>query len=1016
MPTFNFASLNNSFAATFLMFFLPPALLGAAATVYYYQTEVKADHTIQRLHEQYEVGLKTQSLSASLDELDIDIFYIANSFEKSGILDNPTAEAKEKYENVLYNYLTINQDYQQVRWIDNFGKERLRVDSKDGHLQVIAKEQLENKWDRYYFTQAINTDIGHIYLSPLDLSIEHGKVRIPYNPLIRIATPIADHYGNKRGIVILSLSATQLLNRFSAVKERGVNHAMLVNQDGYYLKGLKPEDEWGFMFKRDDLSLAKTNPSAWQRINQNDAGQFIDSDGLWTFDTEYPLSYLKAEGINRILHGVLPTKQSLASYKWKIVTRLSPQLFYAQNNKLFKRTLGVSIVLMISLLFGTWEIARYRIKNRLADKAMQRLTKLYAALSQCNQAIVRCTSEKELFPRLCEIAASIGGMKMAWVGILEEETKLIKPVAAFGTDIEYLEGIEVSLDANKATGRGPTSVAMREHRPYWCQHFMLDPAFAPWHERGKAYGWQGVASLPLYRHGVAVGAFILYSDTVNAFDQATRNLLMEMETDISYALDHFTNESERRKAEEKVYNLAFYDPLTKLPNRTLLMDRISHILETRIRNRHVSALLFIDLDNFKEINDNLGHHVGDLLLQQVALRLSSCVREGDTVARLGGDEFVVVLENLSEQTTVAMVQAEVLAEKLLAAHKLSYQLETYTYSGTASIGVALVNGNSPAADELLKQADIAMYQAKKAGRNTLRFFDPQMQATIADRFSLESELRKALELQQFHLYYQVQADSSHNPIGAEVLIRWLHPDRGMVSPAQFIPLAEETGLILPIGHWVLETACAQLKVWEQNALTHDLVLAVNVSARQFHQADFVSQVIAAVKRHAINPKLLKLELTEGMLIESIEETIATMGALNEVGVQLSLDDFGTGFSSLQYLKRLPLDQLKIDQSFVRDITTNKDDMAIVHTIIVMAQSLDMQVIAEGVETIEQRQLLLDRGCIHYQGYLFGKPMPIEQFEALLGQTCRNGRNSTDMDVLREDHHGRSSGWLQMGGA
>ena len=291
----------------------------------------------------------------------------------------------------------------------------------------------------------------------------------------------------------------------------------------------------------------------------------------------------------------------------------------------------------------------------------------------------------------------------------------------------------------------------------------------------------------------------------------------------------------------------------------------------------------------------------------------------------------------------------------------------YEYHCTASIGATLFNDIHQATDELLKQADIAMYQAKKAGRNTLRFFDPQMQESINARVSLEGELRKALEKQQFQLYYQIQVDSSHRPLGAEALIRWIHPERGLVSPAQFIPLAEETGLILPIGQWVLETACAQLKAWEQDALTRDLVLAVNVSAKQFHQADFVAQVQAAVQRHAINPKLLKLELTESMLLENIEDTIATMNALKEIGVQFSLDDFGTGYSSLQYLKRLPLDQLKIDQSFVRDIATDSSDKAIVRTIIAMAQSLDLNVIAEGVETEEQRQLLLKNGCCQLPG-------------------------------------------------
>jgi diguanylate cyclase (GGDEF)-like protein/PAS domain S-box-containing protein len=443
--------------------------------------------------------------------------------------------------------------------------------------------------------------------------------------------------------------------------------------------------------------------------------------------------------------------------------------------------------------------------------------------------------------------------------------------------------------------------------------------------------------------------------------------------------------TERKDAEEEINHLAFYDHLTSLPNRRLLTDRLQHALASSARSGQKGALLFVDLDNFKTLSDTLGYDMGDLLLQQTAQRLEFCVRKSDTVAHLEGDVFVVMLEDLSAKPFEAAAQTEAVGEKILAAISQPYQLAAYEYNITASIGVILFGDHPSGIDELLKHADIAMFQAKTSGRNTLRFFDPQMQDTINARAALESELRKALVRKQLHLYYQIQVDNSSHSLGAEALIRWLHPERGMISPAQFIPLAEETGLILPIGLWVLETACAQIKAWQQEALTRDLALAINVSARQFHQADFVAQVQGAVQRHAINPRLLKLELTESLLLDNIEETIATMNALSDFGVQLSLDDFGTGYSSLQYLKRLPLDQLKIDQSFVRDIATDSSDKAIVRTIIAMAQSLDMSVIAEGVETEEQRQLLLDRGCTHYQGYLFGKPVPIEQFVALLKQ-------------------------------
>jgi diguanylate cyclase (GGDEF)-like protein/PAS domain S-box-containing protein len=441
--------------------------------------------------------------------------------------------------------------------------------------------------------------------------------------------------------------------------------------------------------------------------------------------------------------------------------------------------------------------------------------------------------------------------------------------------------------------------------------------------------------------------------------------------------------TERKAAEEKIQHLAFFDHLTDLPNRLLLLDRLQQALVSSVRSSRKGALLFIDLDNFKNLNDTLGHDMGDLLLKQVTERLESCIHEGDTVARLGGDEFMVMLLDLSDQALETAALAEEIGEKILAVLSQPYQLDKNTYRSTASIGVTLFSGNQQATDELMKQADIAMYQAKKAGRNTLRFFDLQMQENISARVSLEDELQNALEFQQFHLYYQIQVDSAHRPLGAEALIRWIHPVRGLVSPAQFIPLAEETGLILPIGLWVLEAACAQLKAWQHDALTRELTLAVNVSARQFRQADFVAQLQAVVRKFAINPKQLKLELTESLLQENIEETIAAMNALNEIGVQFSLDDFGTGYSSLQYLKRLPLDQIKIDQSFVRDIGIDSSDKAVVRAIIALAQSLSVNVIAEGVETEEQRKLLLQKGCTLYQGYFFGRPIPIEQFEALL---------------------------------
>jgi len=447
----------------------------------------------------------------------------------------------------------------------------------------------------------------------------------------------------------------------------------------------------------------------------------------------------------------------------------------------------------------------------------------------------------------------------------------------------------------------------------------------------------------------------------------------------------FSDISERKEAEAKIHQLAFYDPLTNLPNRRLLMDRLQQAFAVSARSKGHGAILFLDLDNFKTLNDTKGHDIGDLLLGEVAKRLNLCVRDGDTVARLGGDEFVVVLESLSIDADEAAAQSELVAEKIRMALNQPCNLKDHLYHTTPSIGIVLFIGYRECLDDLLKYADIAMYQAKTAGRNAIRFYDPAMQAALEARIKLENELRVALKDQQLRLHYQIQVDDKYRPLGAEALLRWKHPGQeGLVPPMQFIPLAEETGLIVPIGLWVLKTACEQLSAWQFDELTRYLTLSVNVSARQFRQADFISQVQRVLQESGAKPSMLKLELTESTVLENVEDTIEKMRELKMLGVGFSMDDFGTGYSSLQYLKRLPLDQIKIDQTFVRDISTDPNDAAIVQTIIAMTDALGLDVMAEGVETEVQHEFLNLRGCRAFQGFLFGKPVQIEQFELSLG--------------------------------
>ena len=459
---------------------------------------------------------------------------------------------------------------------------------------------------------------------------------------------------------------------------------------------------------------------------------------------------------------------------------------------------------------------------------------------------------------------------------------------------------------------------------------------------------------------------------------------VQAEADGSVLMHGYTLDvTDRKRAAQEIERLAFYDALTQLPNRRLLLDRLHRLVLSSQRTHQHGALLFIDLDNFKDLNDTLGHDMGDQLLTQVAGRLVCSVRECDTVARFGGDEFVILLEGLDTDTDHAARQAEAVARKLLLTLNNPFELAGQQHYSTPSIGLTLFGQERQSVDELLKRADLAMYEAKAAGRNTHRFFDPGMQQALHARSSLEADLRQSLLRGELFVHYQAVVDHQGHIKGAEALARWNHPERGTISPVEFIPLAEQTGLILPLGQHILHTACQQLVRWAGKQETAHLTIAVNVSARQFRQPDFAAQVLQTLRETGANPKRLKLELTESLLLGDIEDTIERMVQLKREGVGFALDDFGTGYSSLGYLKRLPLDQVKIDRGFVRDVLTDPNDAAIVRTILALAQSLDLDVVAEGVETAGQLGFLRLHGCEQFQGFLFGRPGPVADVEAQL---------------------------------
>ena len=862
-------------------------------------------------------------------------------------------------------------------------------------------------------------------------------------------------------------------------------------------------------------------------------------------------------------------------------------------------------------------------ERKLAEAKIQRLTQMYAALSECNQAIVRCASQEELFPQICRSAVELGGMKMAWVGLVDTDTLRVCPVASFGDETDCLRDLRVSADSESPFGRGVTGTSIREHRPVWAQDFLNDPITAPWHERGECAGWRAAAALPLIRNGVVIGALTLCASETNAFDEAVRNLLTKMAQDISFALNAFDMEADRqriqvalresesrfrdlyekaplayqsldvegkilevnkawlnllgrtrdevigkfigdfmsdvsiktlahefpkfqikgsvdgplfhfvhkdgsqrllmvngqiardkeggflrthciltdlterlqsaeqlklaatvfeqsaegifitdashnilmvnrafsvitgysaaealgknprlmssgrhdeqffsalwdtvcsdgywqgeiwnRRKDGEVYpelvsisqvldvdgtvshfvalfsdisehkesqahiqRLAHYDALTGLPNRSLLADRVGQAINRVERNNEPLALIFLDLDRFKNVNDSLGHRIGDELLIQVAERLKSALREEDTVSRLGGDEFILVLPG-AEADGAAHV-----AEKVLKSVALPYFIEQHELAVTPSLGIAMYPADGATYEKLSMCADAAMYRAKQGGRNTFRFFTREMQERSDRTLQLENALRRVLELDQLQLHYQPQMSLDNGSvIGVEALLRWGHPEMGQVPPSDFIPVGEDSGLILPIGEWVLRTAVRQMKVWMDAGLS-PMVMAVNLSAVQFRQANLPELVSQILDEFGLPPRCLELELTEGVAMDNPLSAIAVMNDLHERGIRMSIDDFGTGYSSLSYLKRFKVYKLKIDQTFVRDISTDPEDAAIVEAIIGLSRSLGLQTIAEGVETVEQLAFLRSKGCHEVQGYFFAKPMPAEQFEA-----------------------------------
>ena len=626
-----------------------------------------------------------------------------------------------------------------------------------------------------------------------------------------------------------------------------------------------------------------------------------------------------------------------------------------------------------------------------AEECVRRLNRLHSVLAETSKAVAHIPDRDTLFHDFCRIAVENGSFKLAWVGLVDEGNREVRIVAARGS-IGYLDNMRVTLET-EPEGTGPTGTAIRQGTFYICNDFLGASITRPWHERGEAYGIRASASIALKQEGRVIGALTLYADKKDYFDRPQVELLCQMGSDISFALGNMVREdrrlhaerallmetaqrqSEREEHAEKIRYLAHHDSVTNLPNRFSLLTRLSQALELAKRFNSRLAVIFIDLDRFKNVNDSLGHHMGDRLLSQVAGRLSESIRSADIAARLGGDEFVVVLPLI--RTNVAAAHA---ARKIQLFLSKPYAVDGHDLSITPSIGISVFPDDGETVEELMKNADLAMYHAKSGGRNNYRFFTQEMNLTVRARLVLESDLRGAVEREEFVLHYQPQIDTTTGRVaGVEALIRWQHPLRGIVSPETFIPIAEETGMILSIGEFVLKTACRQLAVWRSQGLPPFRV-AVNLSMRQFKQKNLPALLTEILARTGIEPHLLELEITESSAMDNPEETILHLRRLREMGVELAIDDFGTGYSSLSYLKLFPVNRLKIDRSFVKDIDRDSDDAEIAAATIALAHTLGKEVVAEGVETEAQSRFLLSKRCDILQGYFFSHPLPADAVE------------------------------------
>jgi diguanylate cyclase (GGDEF)-like protein len=652
------------------------------------------------------------------------------------------------------------------------------------------------------------------------------------------------------------------------------------------------------------------------------------------------------------------------------------------------RSVGVLLVTMreagslddetVSLLERMSANISYALDNFDREAARARLSRMFAALSATNEAIMRAKSRTELFELVCEAAANGGRFTSTSIGLVRPNEEFLEIVAAAGPIAAKTRTFRLSVREDTPRGGGLTGIAFRSRRACISNDYLNDPRGAAFHESSRRDGSNAVAAFPLFNGGEPIGILLFCAAEKGAFTPGSVDLLQRIADNIAFALDNFDRADEKTKADERIEYLASHDSLTGLPNRDMFNGLLHAAMLTATRRQLQFALLFIDLDRFKIINDSLGHEAGDALLAEIATRLRRNLRSSDIVARLGGDEFVVILEHTADRGAI-----EEIARELLATVSAPVRLSGHECHATASIGIAMFPDHGSDVHTLTKNADMAMYLAKEDGKNNFRFFTKEVKMQSIERLTLENCLRHALSRNEFSLHYQPKVNLATGQItGVEALLRWEHAEHGMLPPGQFIPLAEETGLIVPIGRWALREACSQNMAWQRHGL-RPLSMAVNLSPRQFSDENLLHDIDEALAASGMSPALLQIEVTESMMMRNVARAIKVLDEIQGRGIRIAIDDFGTGYSSMSLMKQFPIDTIKIDRSFVRDLPDDTEDRAIAQAIINMGRALEMTIVAEGVETVEQETFLRAHGCDEMQGFLFSRPLPSDQMADLL---------------------------------